>query len=340
MSVRVEDMATAKPVTKMTMIQSLNLALTEAMEEDADVVMIGEDIADPEGGGVFHVSKGLSTRFGENRVRSTPIAEQAIAGAAIGAALGGLRPVAEIMLMNFTTVAMDMIINHAAKLRYMSGGQTHLPLTFITMTGAGMNLGGQHSDFLEVWFAHTAGIKVVVPSNPADAYGLLKSCIADPDPCLLIEPISLLHAAGAAPEPGYSVPLGQAKIVRPGTDFTIVTYGRQVNDAVAAARALEADGVDVEVIDLRTIAPMDMATVTASAENTGRVVIVHEAVVTHGVGAEIAAQLNERLFGKLKAPVQRIGSKYTPVPYASHLEAAFMPSADKIKQLILHTLNK
>src|SRR5579862_4522899 len=203
----------AKPLNT---IQAVNLALDDAMAADVNVILLGEDIADGQEGGIVGVTKGLSSKYGTSRVRSTPISEQAIIGAAIGAAIVGMRPVAEIMLMNFTTVAMDMIVNHAAKLRYMSGGQTHVPITIRTMTGAGFGTGGQHADYLEAWFAHTAGIKVIAPSNPADAYGLLRSCIDDPDPCLFIENLPGYWAPGEAPVKGHRVPLGKAKIVREG----------------------------------------------------------------------------------------------------------------------------
>src|SRR5271170_5981279 len=198
----------------MTILAAINGALADAMEADDRVLLLGEDVADPENGGVVGVTKGLSSRFGDHRVRSTPISEQAIIGAAIGASLVGFRPVVEIMLMNFTTVAMDMIVNHAAKLRYMSGGQTHVPITIRTTTGAGFGIGGQHSDMLEAWFAHTAGLKVVVPSNPTDAYGLLTSCIFDNDPCIFIEPLGLIRSQGMLPEPGHRTPLGRANVIR------------------------------------------------------------------------------------------------------------------------------
>ena len=193
---------------------------------DPNVIVLGEDVADGQEGGIVGVTKGLSTKYGESRVRSTPISEQAIIGAAIGAAIVGMRPVAEIMLMNFTAVAMDMIVNHAAKLRFMSGGQTHVPITIRTMTGAGFGTGGQHADYLEAWFAHTAGIKVVAPSSPADAYGLMLSCIFDDDPCLFIENMPTYWNPGAAPERGVRIPLGKANVLRPGSDVTVISYSR------------------------------------------------------------------------------------------------------------------
>lgn len=326
-------MTTATEVKPVMILQAINTALADAMADDNRVVVLGEDVADPEEGGVVGVTKGLSTRFGESRVRSTPISEQAIVGAAIGASLVGWKPVAEIMLMNFTTVAMDMIVNHAAKLRFMSGGQTHVPITIRTMTGTGFSSGGQHCDYLEAWFAHTAGIKVVAPSNPADAYGLMRSCIDDPDPCLFIENLPSYWQTGEPAEPGHRVPLGKANIVQAGTDLTVITYSRMVNEAIGAIKAL-GDSVSVELIDLRTIAPWDKDTVIASATRTGRVLIVHEAVTPFGVGAEIAATLHHELFGQLKKPVERLGGAFCPVPFSKPLEDAFAPNAERIAAAI------
>lgn len=325
--------------TKMNMIEAINLALDDAMSEDSNVIVFGEDVADRQEGGVMGVTKGLSTKHGDLRVRSTPIAEQAIIGAAIGASLVGMKPVAEIMLMNFTTVAMDMIVNHAAKLRFMSGGQTHVPITIRTMTGAGFGVGGQHSDFLEAWFAHTAGIKVVAPSTPADAYGLMLSCIEDEDPCLFIENMTMYWTPGVAPERGKSIPLGKANIVREGSDVTVIAYSRQVLDACAAADNLAKDGISVEVIDLRTIAPFDVDTVLASVAKTRRAVVVHEAVKPFGVGAEISSRIHEELFSQLQAPVQRVASAFCPVPFSKPLETAFVPGVPQIEAAIRKTLD-
>jgi len=329
--------AATKP-QMMNTIQAVNRALDEAMAADPNVILLGEDIADKQEGGVVGVTKGLSTKYGEKRVRTTPIAEQAIIGAAIGAAIVGMRPVAEIMLMNFTTVAMDMIVNHAAKLRFMSGGQTHVPLTIRTMTGAGFGTGGQHADYLEAWFAHTAGIKVVAPSSPADAYGLMLSCIFDDDPCLFIENMPTYWNPGPAPTPGVRIPLGKANILRQGSDVTVVSYSREMSDCVAVAERLGKEGINVELVDLRTIVPLDMQTILTSAAKTRRVVIVHEAVKSFGVGAEIAARINEELFGHLKAPVGRIGARSCPVPFAKPLEMAFMPGQMEIETAIRATL--
>jgi pyruvate dehydrogenase E1 component beta subunit len=327
----------SETVEKMTSLQAINLALRDALAADQNVILFGEDVGDKEGGGVVEVTKGLSNEFGDERVRSTPIAEQAIMGAAIGAALAGMRPIAEIMLMNFTTVAMDMITNHAAKLRFMSGGQTSVPITIRMMTGAGFANGGQHSDFLEAWFAHTPGLKVAIPSNPADAYGLLRACIEDPDPCIFVEPLGIYWVPGAPPVRGKSIPLGKARVAREGSDVTVITYGKQVNDVLAVAEKLN-NGIEVEVIDLRTIAPYDEETLLASVAKTGRAVIVHEAVKKFGVGAEIASGLTEKLFRKLKSPILRVGGKFCPVPFSQPLESAFMPTAAEIETAIRSTL--
>ncbi|WP_340317977.1 alpha-ketoacid dehydrogenase subunit beta [Rhizorhabdus argentea] len=323
---------------KINSIQALNLALRDALAEDENVIVIGEDLADPEGGGVLGVTKGLSTEFGDARVRSTPISEQAIIGAGIGAALAGMRPVTEIMLMNFTTVAMDMITNHAAKLRYMSGGQTNVPMVIRTMTGAGVGNGGQHSDYLEAWFAHTPGIKVVTYSSPAEAYGLLLSAIFDEDPVLFIENLATYFVAGEAPERGKLIPLGRANVTREGHDVTVISYGFMVNQVAAAAEQLGAEGISVEVVDLRTIAPYDAATVLASVRKTGRAVVVHEAVRNFGVGAEIAAEIAEQLHGSLKAPVRRVGGSFNAVPFSKPLETAHVPDVAKIVDAIRSTL--
>jgi pyruvate dehydrogenase E1 component beta subunit len=335
-----ESITAEKPAKaqRINFTQAINMALDEAMANDQRVILMGEDIADEQGGGVFTATKGLSTKYGVARVRSTPISEQAIMGAAVGAAIAGYRPVAEIMLMNFITVAMDQVVNHAAKLRFMSGGQTSVPLTIRTSTGAGVGFGGQHSDMLEAWFAHVPGMKVVTASNPADAKGLLLSCIEDPDPCLFIENTAAYGQSGPAPEPGYKVPLGKAAIAREGSDVTVIGYGQVIGHALAVAKTLEADGVSVEVLDLRTIAPYDEAAVLASVGKTGRAVVVHEAVKKFGVGAEISSLIHENLFHSLKAPVARIGSAYAPVPFSPALEKAYLYSREEIEAAIRKTL--
>ena len=319
--------------------EAYHIALDEAMAADPSVFLLGEDIGDKEGGGVFKVTKGLSTKYGDKRVRTTPISEEAIVGAAIGAALAGMRPVAEIMLMNFVTVAMDQIVNHAAKLRFMSGGQTSVPITIRTRTGAGGGTAGQHSDMLEAWFAHVAGIKVVVPSSPADAVGLLASCIFDDDPCLFIEDSMTRAQTGPAPPPNHRIPLGKANIVRAGTDVSVISYGRPINDALKIAERLAGEGISVEIVDLRTVSPFDRETVLKSVAKTRRAVVAHEAPRSFGVGAEVAAQIQEHLFGQLKAPVLRVASRDVAVPFAKVLEAEFLYKPSAIEAAIRQTLD-
>lgn len=314
----------------MTGFQALGSALDDALGRDPSVLLLGEDIADP-GGGVFMVTNGLSTKYGTDRVRATPISEQAIMGAAIGAAVAGMRPVAEIMLMDFLAVCMDQLSNHAAKLRYMSGGQTGVGLTVRCAAGAGMQFGAQHSEMLEAWLTHIPGLKVVVPSNPADAKGLLTAAIFDPDPCVVVEQ-SLLYFGPPQPVPvgHHMVPLGQAAIRRPGSDITLISYGRQVHDAMAAAEVLAEESVDAEVIDLRSLVPLDEATILESVSRTRRAVVIHEAVRRNGFGAEVASIIHENLFDDLAAPVQRVGGANTPIPFAKELEDAFVPGVDDI----------
>ena len=326
--------SSAKSSNTLNTVQAVNLALDEAMGLDPNVIVLGEDVGDEQGGGIAGVTRGLSTKYGKNRVRATPISEQAIMGAAIGAAIVGMRPVAEIMLMNFTTICMDMIVNHAAKLRFMSAGQTHVPLTIRTMTGAGFGTGGQHSDYLEAWFAHTAGIKVVAPSSPADAYGLMLSCIFDDDPCLFIENMPSYWTPGAAPDRGIRIPLGKANILRTGGDVTLVGYSRIVSDCIAVADKLAKEKIDVEIIDLRTISPFDAETILTSVAKTRHAVIAHEAVTPFGVGAEIAACIHKGLFGQLAAPVERVGAPYCPVPFSKPLETAFIPGQAQIEAAV------
>ncbi|WP_303762072.1 alpha-ketoacid dehydrogenase subunit beta [Sphingobium yanoikuyae] len=319
---------------KMNSLQAVNSALAQAMAEDDKVLVLGEDVADREGGGVTGATAGLSTRFGDDRVKSTPISEQAIVGAAIGAALAGYKPVAEIMLMNFTTVAMDMIFNHAAKLRFMSGGQSTVPITIRTLTGAGWQTAGQHADHLEGWFAHTAGIKVVAPSTPADYKGLLLSCIQDPDPCIFIESAGSLFIPGEVDEVATPIPLGKARIVQEGTDITIVSWSSQVLRCQAALPALAEAGISVELVDLRTVSPWDREAVLASVAKTGRALVVHEAVRDFGPGGEIASTIAEELFGQLKAPVRRLGAPKSPVPFAKVLEDAYIVSPERVADAV------
>jgi pyruvate/2-oxoglutarate/acetoin dehydrogenase E1 component len=319
-------MSTATAARTMMMTDAVRDALDVALGLDPNVFELGEDIQDPKGGG-FGVHKGLETKYGSDRVRCTPISEQAIMGAAVGAAIAGMRPVAEIMLMNFISVAADQLFNHAAKLRYMSGGATPVPLTVRTTTGAGAGFGAQHSEMLEAQLIHTPGLKVVVPSTAADTKGLLLSAIFDDDPCVVVEMSSLYFAVrDEVPEGDYRVPLGKARIARSGTDLTVITYGKQVLDCLAVADKLAAEGYSIEVVDLRSLQPLDTDTVLSSASRTRRVVVVHEAVTRGGFGAELSALIHAELFDELAAPVARVGGANTPVPYASSLEQAFLPT--------------
>lgn len=332
-------MSTAQliPDAKANILQAVNWALDDAMAEDRNVILFGEEVADPEGGGIVGATKGLTEKYG-SRVRSTPISEMAFVGAAVGAAVAGMKPVVEIMLMNFVGVCMDQITNHAAKLRFMSGGQTSVPMVIRTMTGSGFQNGGQHSDFLEAWFCHTPGIKVVMPSNPVDAYGLLRSAIDDPDPVLFVEHLPSYWTPGAAPQRGARIPLGKARIHRPGKDVTVIGYSRSMNDIPPVVENLAKDGIDCEVIDLRTVSPLDMETILSSVRKTGRAVVVHEACRAFGVGAEISSRIHEALFHELKAPVERVGSEDCPVPYAPPLEAAYLYSHAELEAAIRRTL--
>lgn len=318
-------------------IQAINWALDDEMAADKNVIIFGEEVADPEGGGIMGCTKGLSTKYGD-RVRSTPISEMAFSGAAVGAAIAGMRPVVEIMLMNFVAVCMDQFTNHAAKLRYMSGGQTNVPMVIRTMTGSGFQTGGQHSDFLEAWFCHTPGMKVVMPSNPTDAYGLMRGAIRDEDPVLYIEHLASYWNPGAAPSRDLIIPPGKANVVKQGKDVTLIGYSRSMLDIPVVAAKLEKDGISCEIVDLRSVQPLDMDTILSSVKKTGRAVVVHEAVKSFGVGAEVASRIYENLFRELKAPVERVAAKDTPVPFAKQLETAFLYSHADIEAAVRRTL--
>ncbi|MBV8928454.1 MAG: alpha-ketoacid dehydrogenase subunit beta [Mycobacteriaceae bacterium] len=313
---------------QMTMREALNLALDQALAADERVFLLGEDIADP---GASGPTAGLSTKYGHDRVLDTPISEAAIVGAAIGAAIDGLLPVAEIMIMDFVGIAADQLINHAAKLRFMTGGRTTAPITVRTQVYGGLATGATHSQTLEAWFMHIPGMKVIVPSTPRDGKGLLTSAIFDEDPCLFIETIRLQSQRGPVPvDPGFAIPLGRADIKRPGTDVTLIGYGRSVHDALRAATTLQELGVSAEVVDLRTLVPLDIDTMVESARRTRRVVVVHDAVQFAGPGAEVAAILQSELFDELAAPVERVGARFVPVPAAAALEAQVYPSPERI----------
>ena len=319
-------------MAELRFAQAINRALSESMTEDDSVMLMGEDIA--EAGGPFGVTRGLLAKFGADRVRDTPISEMAMSNAAVGAALTGVKPVLEIMFMDFMTFAMDALVNQAAKARFMFGGQSSVPMVVRTPHGGGISAGPQHSQCLEAWFAHVPGLKVVCPSNPADAYGLLKSAIADPDPVVFVENKALYALKGDVPDETFSIPIGKASIVRQGQDATVVTYGGMVSRALQAAETLAKEGVSIEVIDLRSIQPWDEATVLASLSKTHRLLIAHEAVEAFGVGAEIAARMADVGFDELDAPIMRVAAPFVPVPFAPGLEKQYQPNADKIVETV------
>jgi pyruvate dehydrogenase E1 component beta subunit len=323
---------------QMTMREALNLAMDQALARDERVFLIGEDIADP---GATGTTRGLSTKHGTDRVLDTPISESAIIGAAIGAAMAGFRPVAEIMIMDFIGIAADQLVNHAAKLRFMTGGRTSAPITVRTQVYGGLGTGATHAQSLEAWFMHIPGLKVVVPSTPRDGKGLLTSAIFDDDPCVFVETIRLQGRRGMVPtDPEFSIPLGQAEVKRPGTDVTLIGYGRGVIEALAAATLLEDEGVSAEVLDLRTLVPLDVPAMIDSVGRTRRAVVVHDAVRFAGPGAEIAAILQHELFGTLEAPVERVGARFVPNPAPPALESQVYPSADRIVAAARRTLGQ
>lgn len=323
----------------MLMLDGVREAQDLAMAKDKGVFLLGEDIGDPPGG-VFATSKGLQTKYGPARVRPTPIAETAIIGAGIGAALVGMRPVAEIMFIDFAGVCLDQIFNHAAKQRYMSGAATHVPLTIRMMVGGGMGgFGAQHSQSLEAWLLHTPGLKVTFPSTPFDAKGLLLSCIFDDDPCVQLESIKVLRGVrDKVPTGDYRIPLGVAKVRREGTDISLITYGWQVQECLSAAEELQKEGVGVEVVDLRTLVPLDYYRVLDSVRKTRRALVVHAATEFCGFGGELASTIGEELFSTLKAPVGRLGADYAPIAYSKDIEMAQIPQAKSIAARVREVL--
>ncbi|RJS80152.1 dehydrogenase [Candidatus Bathyarchaeota archaeon] len=332
----IKDLSTAKEkgvkMRKITYRQALNEALREEMRRDNRVFIMGEDVAIY--GGAYGVTRGLYEEFGPERVRDTPISEAAIAGAAAGAAMTGLRPVAEIMYIDFSTIAMDEIVNIAAKNRYMFGGKSTVPVVYRTQGGAGRGIAAHHSGSLEAWYVHSPGIFVVMPSTPFDAKGLLKTCIRDDNPIMFIEHKMLYNTEGEVPEGEYTVPLGVADIKRPGTDVTIVAYSRMLLFALEAAEELSKEGIEAEVIDPRTLKPLDIDTIINSVKKTNKAVVVHESYRTCGVGAEIAAQIMEKAFDYLDAPVLRVAGADVPIPMSPVLEEAAIPSKEKIAEAV------
>jgi pyruvate dehydrogenase E1 component beta subunit len=308
-----------------TYVGAITAALARAMRADPRVFVLGEDVAE---GGPYTATKGLVEEFGADRVRNTPISEAAITGVAIGAAQAGLRPVLEIMYVDFLTLALDQLVNAAAKAHLMSGGQLSVPLVLRTQGGAGYRGGAQHSQSLEAWLTHVPGLKVVMPATATDAAGLLASAIEDPNPVVFVESKTLYFRREEVRD--EAVPIGVARTVRAGRDVTIVATSRMVHEAVIAAERLAADGIEAEVIDPRTLVPLDLDAILASVRRTNRLVIAHEAVTHGGFGAEIAAQVQAAAFDDLDAPIARVGAPFTPVPFSPPLEDAYLPGADEI----------
>lgn len=316
----------------ITMREAISQALWEEMERDEKVFILGEEVG--VWGGTYAVTKGFLDHFGEKRVRDTPIAETAIIGAAIGAALNGMRPIAELMTMNFTFVAMDHIVNETAKLHYMFGGQMVLPLVIRAPGGGGRQLAATHSQTPDVIFAHFPGLKVVAPGTPADAKGLLKSAIRSNDPILFIENATIYQMKGEVPDGDYTIPIGQSKVQREGNDVTIVTYSKMVKYSLDAAEQLAKQGIEAEVVDLRSLRPLDMGPVLESFKKTNRAVIAEEGWRSFGIGAEISARIYEEAFDYIDAPIKRVAQKEVPLPYNSHLEQLALPQVEDIIQAV------
>jgi len=323
-------------VPEITFVESLRMTLREEMERDPSLMLIGEDIG--RYGGIFGVTKGLLEEFGPQRVRSTPISESAIIGSALGAAMTGIRTVAEIMYVDFATCAMDQIVNQVAKIRYMSGGKVKVPLVIRTQGGGGRGNAAQHSQSLEALFFHIPGLKIVMPSTPYDARGLLKTAIRDDNPVMFIEHKLLYATKGFVSEDEYLIPFGQADIKRKGKDVTVIAISYMVTKALKAADQLTGDGIELEVIDLRTLVPLDLETLLQSVRKTNRVVIVHEGCRRGGIGADIACTIVEETFDFLDAPIQRVGALNVPIPYSEPLEKAVIPDEEDIIEAVKKVL--
>ena len=312
----------------LTMRDALNQALKEEMARDSSVFILGEEVGAYQG--AYKVTQGLLAQFGEWRVRDTPIAEEAIAGIAVGAALVGLRPIAEMMTFNFSLLALDQIVNHAAKYRYMSGGQVRCPMVLRGPSGAAAQVAAQHSQAFESWYAHVPGLVVVAPATPKDAKGLLKSAIRDDNPVVFMENEVLYNLKGEVPEEEYLIPLGLADVKRPGKDVTLVAWSRSLHLALDAARQLEAEHIDAEVVDVRTLRPLDEDLICESVRKTNRCVIVEEGWRIAGFGAELADRVQRECFDDLDAPVLRVTAEDVPMPYAKNLEQAYLPNPAKV----------
>jgi pyruvate dehydrogenase E1 component beta subunit len=317
-------------VGDLTYREALRRALDDELARDPDVFLMGEEIGRFEGS--YKVTAGLWQKYGPERVRETPISEEGFVGAGIGAAMMGLRPVVEIMTINFILVAMDQVINHAAKIRYMFGGAVGVPMVIRTPGGAGAQLTAQHSQSLEAWFAGCPGMKVVAPASVADAYGMLKTAIRDDDPVLFVENLVMYNITGTMPDdPDYTVPLGRAAVVREGRDLTLVAHSYTVQRALRVADTMARDGIEIEVVDLRSLRPLDAETVAESVRKTNRALIAEEGWSTYGVGAELAARIHRLCVDDLDAPVERVGGAEVPMPYSKPLELAALPLESKIE---------
>jgi pyruvate dehydrogenase E1 component beta subunit len=322
---------------EQTYLDAIRTALQEEMRRDPSIYVFGEDVAL---GGPFGVTKGLAEEFGANRIVNTPISEGTVMGIAIGAATAGLKPVVEIMFIDFITLAMDQLVNHSAKLHYMSCGQLKIPLTVRVQCGISGTMGAHHSQSLEAWLAHVPGLKVLMPANPADAKGLLKSAIRDDNPVVFVEHRGLYWSKGQVPDSDVVVPIGKASIVKEGSDLTIVALSSMIGPALAAAEELAAEGISAEVIDPRSISPLDMTTVANSVKKTSRMIVVHEAVEQGGIGAEIVAQVQQEAFYYLDRPILRVAAPYAPVPASPALEKSFLPGREQIIQAARKVLRK
>jgi len=315
----------------ITYREALNQALAEEMERDESVFLMGEEVAEYDG--AYKVSKGLLERFGDRRVVDSPISELGFAGIGVGAAMVGLRPVIEFMTFNFSILALDQVINHAAKMYYMTGGQIPIPMVFRGPNGAALQLSAQHSQACETWYVHAPGIKLVTPGTPADAKGLLKAAIRDNDPVAFMEGELLYNIKGEVPDPedgDFVIPLGVAEVKREGSDVSIITHGKMVHVALMAAKKLEEDGVDVEVLDLRSLRPLDVEAILATVRKTNRAVYLEEGWPYAGIGSQIVATIQEEAFDHLDAPILRVTQADVPMPYAKNLEQLAKPDADRV----------
>ena len=319
---------TDSPRRESTYIAAVAEAVRSILIEQDDAFVAGEDVAGA--GGVFGSFRGLLDEFGDRRIVDTPISEEGIVGLGVGAAATGLRPIIDIMFMDFMGECMDEIANQMAKMRYMFGGSATLPITVLTMSGGGINMAAQHSQSLEAWICHLPGLKVVAPSTPYDTKGLIISAARDNNPVFVVMNKLSLRNRGPVPEEPYEVPIGSAHVVREGTDVTVITYSRMVGEAQKAAETLAGDEISVEVIDLRSLQPLDTESILESVRKTNRAVVVHEAVRFGGLGGEIASQIQEHAFDYLDAPVTRVGAPFSPVPFSPVLEQAYLPNANKI----------